>query len=353
MISYPFGVLLSCKISNTVLLYLEQRGEDVSPVLDLAPLPEEFLKDPSYWMKASQMEAFLEQITRHHWQTQEENLLQRIAHASSEIRSWGVLDSVLRMMPRPQEILANPSRFLSNFISPEPPVEKLTREETGLSFEIPISSERFPLTTQFLKWSFETLPVYVGREPAVCTWEGLRLSIRWESNQKSMFDQGEPGPHSISPELLRQIVASLEEHQHELLQKNSELQARNDQLMKAQQELEQQVRQSLELDYTAMTHPARPLEMETSSIEILRQNFSRLTDYWVRSQQLITLLVAQDRMNPTVKEAMRRVDWERVKSQFNKATEESFAILEKSKELSRPKNLSSAAAAPSKEQPYV
>ncbi|MFN7729638.1 MAG: hypothetical protein ACK5P7_10820 [Bdellovibrio sp.] len=322
-------------MSNTVLLYLEQRGEDVSSLLDVTSMPEEFLKDPSHWMKASQMEAFLEQVVRQNWQTQEENLLQRMAHASPELRSWGVLDSVVRMMPRPQEILAKPSRFLSNFVSPEPPVEKLIREETGLSFEIPISSEQFPLTTQFLKWSFETLPVFVGREHAVCTWEGLRLSIRWESNQKSMFDPNDPGPHSISPELLRQIVASLEEHQHELLQKNSELQARNDQLIKAQQELEEQVRQSLVVD-ALVPSPTKKMDfLEASSIEVLRQNFSRLTDYWVRSQQLITLLVGQDRLNPSVKEAMRRVDWERVKSQFNKATEESFTILEKSKELSK------------------
>jgi hypothetical protein len=324
-------MLLSCKLSNTVLLYLEQRGEDATSLLDSVSLPEEILKDPSYWMKAAEMESFLEQVTRLSWDTNEENLLQKMAHASPQLRSWGVLDSVLRMMPRPQEILAQPSRFLSNFISPEPPVERIHREESGISFDLPISSDHYPLTTQFLKWSFETLPVYVGKEQAICDWNGIRLSIRWDSHQKTMFGESDHG-HQISPELLRQIVDSLEKHQHELQQKNSELQARNDQLERTQHELEEQVRQIQVVD-SAVTSSLKTLDfIDHHSIEHLRQNLGRLTDSFVRAQQLVTLLIAQDRMNPAVKEAMRRVDWERVKTQFPRTVEDCFNILEKTKE---------------------
>ena len=322
---------LSCKLSNTVLLYLESRGEDVTSLLEAVSLPEEFLKDPSYWINASELEIFFEQVTRMNWKLQEENLLQKIAHASASLRSWGVLDSVLRMMPRPQEILAQPARFLANFISPEPPVERISREEAGLSFDLPVSKEQFPLCMQFLTWSFETLPVYVGKELAVCEWAGNRLLIRWDSRQKSMFGEGDHG-HQVSPDLLKEIVASLENHQHELQQKNSELQARNDQLIKAQHELEEQVRQSLVIE-AAVAHPIKCLDpIEEASIERLRQNLSRLTDSFVRAQQLVTLLIGQERLNPAIKEAIRRVDWDRVKSQFPRTIEESFAILERTKE---------------------
>lgn len=325
-------MLLSCKLSHTVLLYLENRGEDVTALLDSVSLPEEFLKDPSYWMKAQQMEEFLEQVTRLSWQNNEENLLQKIAHSSVQFRSWGVLDSVLRMMPRPQEILAQPSRFLANFISPEPPVEKIVREESGLSFDVPVSAAQYPLTIQFLTWSFETLPVYVGREPAICEWRGTRLSIRWNTQQKSMFGESDQG-HQISPELLRQIVASLEAHQHELQQKNLELQTRNDQLLRAQEELEKQVRESQPAGEQMKMPAIGHLDfIDANSIELLRQNLGRMTDYLVRSQQLVTLLVGQNRLSPEVKEAMRRVDWERVKTQFPKTMEDSFTILEKTLE---------------------
>ena len=324
-------MLLSCKLSNTVLLYLENRGEDVTSLLDVVPLPEEFLKDPSYWMKATDMEAFLEQVSRISWRSNEENLLQKMAMASPQLRSWGVLDSVLRMMPRPQEILAQPARFLSNFISPEPPVQRINREESGLSFDLPIPTDQYPFTTQFLKWCFETLPVYVGKEPAVCDWIGTRLSIRWDSQQKQMFEDHEHG-HRISPDLVQQIVASLELHQHELQKKNSELQERNEQLLRQQRDLEKQASAQLVTEVVMGSTTSKLDFIEPASIEVLRQNLSRLTDYLVRSQQLVTLLVAQDRLSPEVKEAMRRVDWERVKTQFPKVIENSFEILERTQE---------------------
>ncbi len=330
-------MLLSCKLSNTVLNYFETRGEDVSSLLEGMALPEESLRDPSSWMTAREMESFLEQVIRMSWQSTSENLLQEIAHSAVTLRSWGVLDSVLRMMPRPQEILAQPARFMAHFISPEPPVENIKREESGMSFDLPISSLQYPLTTQFLKWSFETLPVYVGKELAVCDWTGIRLSLCWSSHQKSIFEESDH--HQVSPDLLRQIVASLELHQHELQQHNSELQARNDQLLRTQQELEGQVLQQGTLrdllpqiepfTFDNSTDYLQPIEGNTA--EKLRQNLSRLTDAFIRAQQLVTLLVGQGRQDSAVTEAMRRLDWDRVKTQFPKTIEESFAILENNK----------------------
>lgn len=322
---------LSCKLTHTVLLELEVRGEDITPLLLSVGLPEEILRDPSCWMHANEMESFLDFVHRHNWQTQEENFLQKIARSAPRHRSWGLLDSVLRMMPRPQEIWAQPSRLLSHFISPEPPLEKIIREEAGTSFEVPISSEQFPCTTEFLKSSFEVLPVFIGRTEAVCTWTGTRVQVQWESKQNSMLESFEQD-RQLSPDLLREIVGSLEKNQSELQKKNAELQARNEQLLKVTQELEAKVREANVLELTVQS-PLKSYDfIEASSAEILRQNFAKLTDYWVRSQQLITLLIGQDRMNPAVKEAMRRVDWDRVKTQFHKTAEESFLILEKSKQ---------------------
>ena len=48
----------------------------------------------------------------------------------------------------------------------------------------------------------------------------------------------------------------------------------------------------------------------------------KLSDYLVRSQQLVTLLVGQDRMNRQVQEAMRRVDWEYIKLQSSPVAQE-------------------------------
>lgn len=53
----------------------------------------------------------------------------------------------------------------------------------------------------------------------------------------------------------------------------------------------------------------------------------RLSDYLVRSQQLVTLLVGQDRLNRQVQEAMRRVDWDYVKTQSSHVAQETADLL--------------------------
>jgi hypothetical protein len=62
---------------------------------------------------------------------------------------------------------------------------------------------------------------------------------------------------------------------------------------------------------------------------VLNQNLARMHDYMVRAQQLITMLVAQGKMNSAVKEAMRRVDWEHVKTQYPRTVFESMEIVKK------------------------
>ncbi|PIS10257.1 MAG: hypothetical protein COT73_10270 [Bdellovibrio sp. CG10_big_fil_rev_8_21_14_0_10_47_8] len=332
-------MLFSCKISSAVLTYLERQGEDLSPLLECTELPEEFVRDPSYWMKAADMETFLLQVLR--LSRDEDLILQKIGHMAPTLYSWGVLDSVLRMMPKPQEIFAQPQRFLSYFISPEPPLESLVKTKDSVAFDLPVSTELYPLVTAYLRAAFESLPVYVGQPLAQCTWNDIHFSLHWASEQATMF-QEDPG-HQISPELLRSVVAELEKHQKDLEQKNRDLQQHNEQLLSTQKNLENRVHgqarsetsseATLPQEISAVfDQPVHRLEfIHESSIESLRQNLSKLTDYMVRAQQLITLIVGQDRMKPGVKEAMRRTDWERVKNQFPATVEESRQILEKTK----------------------
>lgn len=326
-------MLLSCKITNSVLTYFEQKGEDLSYLLESTTLPEEFLRDSSYWMNAAEMENFLAVAlarSQRGEQTNEGNVFELMGHAGPELRAWGVLDSVLRMMPRPQEILAQPERFLSYFISPAPPIDNLVHSETGVAFDLPVSADQYPLATSYLRAAFESLPLYVGQAQGICSWEGIHLKINWTSEQKSIFADSDPG-RQISPELLRSIVGSLEKHQRELEEKNRELQSRNEQLIKTQAEMEKAVGTALTMESFA-NNPVRNLDfIDESSLNVLGANLSKISDYMVRAQQLITLLVAQNRMTPSVKEAMRRVDWEKVKTQFPLAVHESRDILEKTK----------------------
>ncbi len=320
-------MLLSCKISNSILNFLENQGEDLSDLLDATVLPEEFLRDPSYWMQAAEMEEFLRQALQLSQRTQEYNLFQRAGHEGPSLRAWGVLDSVLRMMPRPQEILAQPERFLSYFVSPSPPIEDLKRTENSIDFDLAVSADQYPLATSFLVASFESLPVYGGQPLASCRWEGIHIHIRWNVEQAALFETAEQD-RQISPELMRSVLSTLEKHARELEEKNRELQAKNEALLLAQANFQaaqlmpkiSKLPVNLESE-EPLAKPGIAALAEQQALA-LQGNIARLSDYMVRAQQLITMLVAQDRMSPQVKEAMRRMDWDRVRQQFPKTIEE-------------------------------
>lgn len=146
----------SCKISNSVLTLLEQQGEDLTTLYEQTPISVELLRDSSYWISAPDMENLLEAALRLPLKSDTGNVLQRAGHNGPELRAWGVLDSVLRMMPRPQEIFNQPEQFLSYFISPKPPIENLRRWDMGISFDLPLPAEQYPLVTTYLKAAFES-----------------------------------------------------------------------------------------------------------------------------------------------------------------------------------------------------
>lgn len=324
----------SCKISNAVLNILEEQGEDLALLYEQTHLPVELLRDSSYWISAPDMENFLEMALRLPLK-RDGNILQRAGHEGPSLHSWGVLDSVLRMMPRPQEIFNQPEQFLSYFISPKPPIENLRRDEVSISFDLPLPAEQYPLVTTYLKAAFESLPVYVGQPPATCEWEGITIKLNWSTQQNSIFSENVG--HQVSPALFQSLIEDLQRTQRE-----------REDLQKYVGDLEEKIRdfekQKLKLSESLDVTPEK---VESSSLlphegplahlnfdsespgYVLNQNLARMHDYMVRAQQLITMLVAQGKMTPAAKEAMRRVDWEHVKTQYPRTVLESMEIVKK------------------------
>lgn len=325
----------SCKISNAVLNILEEQGEDLALLYEQTHLPVELLRDPSFWISAPDMEGFLELALRLPLK-QDGNILQRAGHEGPTLRSWGVLDSVLRMMPRPQEIFNQPEQFLSYFISPKPPIENLRRDEVSISFDLPLPAEQYPLVTTYLKAAFESLPVYVGQPLAKCEWQGITITLNWATQQSSIFS--ESVGHQVSPALFQSLIEDLQRTQRE----REDLQKYVGDLEEKIRDFEKQkLKQSTEWkeleQESSKTSPLLPHESPLSHLHfdsespsyLLNQNLARMHDYMVRAQQLITMLGAQGKMTPAVKEAMRRVDWEHVKTQYPRTVFESMELVKK------------------------
>jgi hypothetical protein len=293
----------------------------------------DLMRDSSYWITAPQMEDFLALILRLPLKT-EDAVLVRAGHEGPELRAWGVLDSVLRMMPRPQEIFNQPEQFLSYFISPKPPIDNLRRDESGVSFDLPLPAEQYPLVTSYLKAAFESLPLYVGQPAAKCEWKDIHLQLSWSSEQASIFS--ESVGHQVSPALFQSLIDDLQRTQRERedLQKFvGDLEAKITEYEKQNLDLVKVQAMPVNTSATSLL----PHEGTLSSFQFANdtpfdqifQNLARMQDYMVRAQQLIVMLAAQGKMTPAVKEAMRRVDWDFVKTQYPRTVSDSMDVLRK------------------------
>ncbi len=291
----------SGKITNSVILFLKQKGVSTSSIFELTDLPPELLCDHSTWLDAKKVEDFLSVIEeKFHSLTPNSVLIEMIGHDAKEIRGWGVLDSVLRMMEKPQEIFLQPQRFISYFVSPSPPIANITRAESSVSFDLPIAWEEYPQVNCYLKASLESLPVFIGNSMAEVNWAQNRISITWCSKQ-STFEVGEVLERKMAPEFVESLIVTLEKTEQALIDRTRELD-------RIRQENERAA-QSNSTDLEKWFHLYRNFNRYS-------QQVMKLQDYFTRSQQLVTLLVAQDRMSPQVKEAMKRVGWENISAQF-------------------------------------
>ena len=328
-------MLFSCKISNATLTFLERNGNSLDGLFEQTDLPIEFLRDPSYWINAAEMEQLLKVAEEFYDMTSGAgDLVEHTGHSCWELRSWGVLDSVLKMMDSAAEIYTQPDRFLSYFISPPPPVGLLSRSDGAVAFQIPISTEEYPKTTQFLRAALEGLPKYFSHEPANVEWRETQLNISWSEKQESLFQGQDPG-RNMNPIFLQEIVRSLEQSQRELEVKNQELKA-------AQNALEQNLAGQMADQLAGQLKEKSRLELNVPVAQVMNQ-VRRLQDYLVRSQQLITLLVGQDRMDSQVQKAMKKVDWEYVKTEYPVVVEDTIRELQQIQNVARDFSVSAVA----------
>lgn len=303
-------MLFSGKITNSFLLCLDRHGVDSEKIFELTDLPTEFLREPSCWIPAEDVEKFLSGVDREFGSKFPESIATMVGHQCHTLRSWGVLDSVIKMMAKPQDLFLQPHRFLSYFVSPAPPVGNVQREQDAISFDLPISNQEFPLVTEFLRSALEVLPCYLGRNQAEVFWKQTRIEISWSESQNGLLKEEDLSPN-YKPELVQNLMEALEESQRQI------------------EDLRAQLSVSESSD-RPQPIPATDTEfvqgMRTHLVRA-RGQMMRMSDYLVRSQQLVTLLIGQNRLDRQVQEAMRRVDWDYVKSQSSQVAQDTADLL--------------------------
>lgn len=313
------AVYFSGKVTNSVFSYLERNGSDLDGVYSLMDSPVGFLRDPSHWLMADQVEKFLDQVQNTYGpQLSVDDLCEVVGHQSHTLHSWGVLDSVLKMMMSPQDIFTQPQRFISYFISPAPPVSHLRINREHVDFELSISNEEYPLFCSYLKAALESLPLFMRRPMARIEWKKNELKVSWEDRQQKLMEMDDK---QLKPEFVQNLLLTIENTERELEKKNCELQRRDFEI----ENLRSQIKGLLLSQVNVIAGLEKRMD---PSLKNIHNQFVRLSDYLARAQQLVTLLVGQDRQDRQVKEAMKRVDWAQVQSRFTNVVQDGLDHIE-------------------------
>ncbi len=303
---------ISCKISHSVILFVERQGTELDVFFENFETPMEVLKDPSCWISLQKMEDFLSKMKNFLKLQKAESHFRKIGQNNFELQAWGVLDSVLKMLESPEEIFSQPDRFLSYFLSPHPLLETEIQEKNKVRFRLKHKLET-PLVLSYLLGTLEGLPNYMGMEPVkISQMDEACFEILWSDRQQkqSLFDEQEEKRHQFHPEIVKSVIQNLQEGGGQ-----SSLATRDQRLI--HRAFEKMV--AIEVKKKMALWIEKQKDFDQSLFKI-KDDFYKMYDYFTRAQQIITLISPSAR-KASVREAMRRVDWDHVQKHFPEMVE--------------------------------
>ncbi len=265
-------------------MQLETQGVLVGDYLEQAGLSAHKALDSEMWIPAEKVELFLDLISKDY----PEFYPKEIALNAIDIRGWGLLDQVLRILQSPAEIYEHPQRFLSYFIRPSLDFEWVNRATEASSFKVSLSTDEMPLVADYLAGALEVVSKYVGADSSVVTWSGNLVSIDWSKKQDSFFEEKKE-PVNFKPEIYKEAVEILQRQQSEIL--DFKLKAEN---------------------FSAPDFDSQKI------VEDLKV----LSDYFLRSRQLVSLLKAESGKKKWFKEALKRLNWDELQGLHSQKVED-------------------------------
>jgi len=388
---------ISCKLSNTAISYIEAEGLDPTDFLIELPWSASLLSDPGQTLPIAEMESFFNHFINW-WKLKKGPLddtslfLRQVGQSSFEFRTWGTLDSVLRMMPDVFEVWQRPSKLLGHFVDPEPVVKDLHKDRKCVRFMWPSAPHFSVYSFQVLLGSIEVLPKYMGASFASCyfdqgyfcfdlaakqvhknmlldakidglTNQALRdLSVQTQTVQmptpyESMgyyqmeaskineatassvhtkpLSGGAPLEVALSngEALFHSLSLSPEAFREMVAVVEKPLRPKRKAKNKSDvQKLEGPEQLTLHASF-AEPESESVLSTHEADLDSLQQNLSRIVDFFVRSTQLVKL-IAQHNPNEA-KMWMRRLNWDKVQEEFPSLVEESVTLVKQLKSPNR------------------
>ena len=256
----------SAKITCSVCLNLEALGYMPGDFLEEVGLTPEKAFNPEIWIDAKTVEEFLFLAT-----SKVPGLSVRsVALKELDLNGWGVLNQVLKILKSSLEIYTSPQNYLSYFVKPLKGFVWLEKTNENTVFQASLSSEEFPLVTDYISGALEVVSDFVeSEEDSSVFWTGNTVSIDW--GEKENFQSV---PRSVQA-------------YHE---GGDGLDSKQDQLI---------------------------------------QSVRHLEDYFLRSRQLISLIKAESGKKRWFKKALQRLDWENLEDHHQKTVEDLIGMIKK------------------------
>ena len=164
----------SAKITHSVCLSLESMGIVHGDFLEEVGLTPEKAFDPEAWIDAETLEKFLSYIS-YKIPTLS---LKSIALEEFNLNGWGVLNQVLKILKTSLEIYSSPQSYLSYFVRPLSAFTWIEKTNENTVFQTELSSEEFPLVTDYLSGALEVVSAFVeSEEDSSVFWTGNTVTI--------------------------------------------------------------------------------------------------------------------------------------------------------------------------------
>lgn len=236
---------VSCKVTSSIISYVRREKKNLARLLEGIELSEEHLQDTNSWVSLDLVETLFERLEEIFYDDQ---IVYKVATEASRLESWGVLDSVFRMIGEPRLIYHQARKFCSYFYKT---IDVRTLEKSDFHIVLKFSPKKLSKRhLQYLQGAFESIPKYWNMGGAYAQKiDETTFEFRWENKQ--LFFGKKDTTVSLSPHLIQDTIFQLEKTNALIEKKNRELQEKNEELISANRKLKETIDEKIQAEKMA------------------------------------------------------------------------------------------------------
>jgi len=271
---------VSCRVTSSIIAYTRREKKNLARLLEGIELSEEHLLDTNSWVSADVVQTLFDRLEEIFFDNQ---IIYKVGLHSSRLESWGVLDSVFRMIGEPRLIYHQARKFVSYFYKS---IDVRTVEKSDFHAILKFSHKNLSSHhLQYLQGALESIPVYWELAAAHSQKiDDQTLEFRWENKQ--LFFGKKDTQVSLSPQLIQDTIIQLEKTIALIEKKNHQLQEKNEELVETNQKLKETMKEKIQSEKmasigqlaTGVAHEINnPLGFIMSNVGRIREYVSKMS----------------------------------------------------------------------------